>query len=85
MCDLPSICQDLDSFSDPAYCAITPNATAVSVNAIRCYKSMLSQILHFPHCLDLLVTVFLLDNCRNENIRSGSLISDHSGHSTCQS
>lgn len=85
MCDLPSICQDLDSFSDPDYCVITLNATAVSVNAIRCYKSMVSQILHFPRRLDLLVTIFLLDNCRDENIRSGSLISDHSGHSTCQS
>lgn len=34
--DLPSICQALGSCSAPDYCAITLNATAGSVNAIRC-------------------------------------------------
>lgn len=83
---LPSLCQDLGSFSAPFLCLCYH--TECHCGLSKCHKmpkSVVSQTLHFPRCLDLLVTISLLDNCRDENIRSGSLISDHSGHSTCQS
>lgn len=81
MWDLPSsgflFCSRLLCYHTECHCGLS-----------KCHKmpkSRVSQTLHFPRCSDLLVAIFLLDNCRDENIRSGSLISDHSGHSTCQS